>query len=113
MEISVVIITRNEGHIIGSTLESLHGLTDDIVIVDSGSTDDTLTVCRRFNAHILSPGWNGYGPNKNIGIDAARYNWILNLDADEAIDEELRTARKICAKSTCRRIHVRCTSGNW
>ena len=90
MEISVVIITHNESHIIGSTLQSLHGLTDDIVIVDSGSTDDTLDICRRFNARILQPGWNGYGANKNIGIEAARYNWILNLDADEAIDEELK-----------------------
>lgn len=87
-----MIITRNEAHIIGSTLESLRGLTEDIVIVDSGSTDETLDICRRFNARIINTGWNGYGPNKNIGIDAARNNWILNLDADEAIDEELRTA---------------------
>ena len=92
MEISVVIITRNEAHIIGSTLKSLRGLTDDIVIVDSGSTDDTLNICRGFNAKIIETGWNGYGPNKNIGINAARHNWILNLDADEAIDEELKTA---------------------
>jgi len=87
-----VIITLNEGHIIGNTLQSLSGLTDDIVIVDSGSTDDTLEVCRRYNATILQPGWKGYGTNKNIGIDAARHDWILNLDADEAIDPELSKA---------------------
>ncbi len=89
MDISVVIITKNEAHIIGNTLDSLHGLTDDIVIVDSGSTDDTLAICKKFNANILQPGWNGYGPNKNKGINAAKYDWILNLDADEAIDAEL------------------------
>ncbi len=90
MDISVVIITRNEAHIIGTTLKSLQGLTDDIIIVDSGSTDDTIAICRKFNATILEPGWNGYGPNKNKGIDAAKYDWILNLDADEAIDPELK-----------------------
>lgn len=90
MDISVVIITKNEAHIIGNTLKSLQGLTDDIVIVDSGSTDDTLNVCRQFNATILEPGWNGYGPNKNKGITAAKHDWILNLDADEAIDETLK-----------------------
>ena len=90
MEISVVIITRNEGHIIGKTLQSLQGVTDDIVIVDSGSTDDTLVICRQFNTNIIEPGWNGYGPNKNMGIKAAKHNWILNLDADEMIDETLK-----------------------
>ena len=90
MNISVVIITRNEGHIIGKTLQSLQGVTDDMVIVDSGSTDDTLAVCRQFKANIIETGWNGYGPNKNKGIAAARYDWILNLDADELIDETLR-----------------------
>jgi glycosyltransferase involved in cell wall biosynthesis len=89
MDISVVIITKNEAHIIGNTLDSLQGLTDDIVIVDSGSTDDTLDICKKYNANILQPGWNGYGPNKNKGINAAKHDWILNLDADEAIDEEL------------------------
>lgn len=89
MNLSVVIITQNEAHIIGRTLESVKALSDDIVIVDSGSTDDTLAICRRYNARIIEPGWNGYGPNKNIGIKAARNNWILNLDADEAADEEL------------------------
>lgn len=90
MDISVVIITKNEAHIIGNTLKSLQGLTDDIIIVDSGSTDDTLNVCRQFNATILEPGWNGYGRNKNKGIAAAKHDWILNLDADEAIDETLK-----------------------
>lgn len=90
MNVSVVIITKNEAHVIANTLKSLQGLTDDIVIVDSGSTDDTLTVCRQFNATIIEPGWNGYGSNKNRGINVARHDWILNLDADEAVDETLK-----------------------
>ena len=90
MNISVVIITKNEAHIIGNTLQSLEGLTDDLVIVDSGSTDDTLAICKKFNARIIETGWDGYGSNKNKGVIVAKHDWILSLDADEAIDEELR-----------------------
>ena len=92
MPLSVVIITKNEAHIIGTTLQSLQGLTDDIIIVDSGSTDATIEICKKFNATIIETTWDGYGQNKNKGIDAAKYNWILNLDADEAIDAELKVA---------------------
>lgn len=92
MPLSVVIITKNEAHIIGTTLQSLQGLTDDIIIVDSGSTDATIEICKKFNAIIIETTWDGYGQNKNKGIDAAKYNWILNLDADEAIDAELKAA---------------------
>ena len=92
MPLSVVIITKNEAHIIGTTLQSLQGLTDDFIIVDSGSTDATIEVCKKFNATIIETTWDGYGQNKNKGIDEAKYNWILNLDADEAIDAELKAA---------------------
>lgn len=88
--LSVVIITKNEAHIIENTLQSLQGVSDDIVIVDSGSTDETIAICKKFNATVIQTGWDGYGANKNKGIDAARYDWILSLDADEAIDTELR-----------------------
>ena len=90
MYISAVIITRNEGHIIGKTLQSLRGVVNDIVIIDSGSRDHTLEICRNFNANIIETGWGGYGPNKNKGIDAAKNDWILNLDADEVLDDTLR-----------------------
>ena len=90
MNISVVIITKNEAHIIANTLESLKAITDDIVIVDSGSTDDTIVICKKMNAHVIETGWAGYGINKNLGIKAAKNDWILSLDADEAIDGELQ-----------------------
>ena len=92
MPLSVVIITKNEAHIIGTTLQSLQGITDDIIIVDSGSTDSTIEICKNFGASIIATTWDGYGQNKNKGIDAAKYNWILNLDADEAIDGQLKAA---------------------
>src|SRR5882757_10139254 len=90
MALSIVIITKNEAHIIDNTLQSLKELTDDIIIVDSGSTDATLDICRRYNARIIETEWMGYGATKNIGNAAAANNWILSLDADEAIYEQLK-----------------------
>ena len=90
MDISVVIITKNEAHIIAKTLQSLQAVTSDIVIVDSGSTDDTVAVCKKMNANVIETVWAGYGINKNMGIEAAKHDWILNLDADEAIDAGLQ-----------------------
>lgn len=89
MLVSVVIITKNEGHIIANTLQSLSGVTDDIIIVDSGSTDDTLTIAKQFNSNIVETAWNGYGINKNLGCNEAKHDWILGLDADEVIDKVL------------------------
>ena len=90
MNISVVIITKNEAHIIANTLQSLQAVTDDIVIVDSGSTDETVAICKKFNAVVIETDWGGYGINKNKGIEAAKHDWVLSLDADEAIDAELQ-----------------------
>jgi glycosyltransferase involved in cell wall biosynthesis len=90
MKISVVIITKNEAHIIANTLQSLQHVTDDIVVVDSGSTDETVAICKKFNATVIETDWSGYGINKNKGIAAAKYDWILSLDADEAIDAVLQ-----------------------
>jgi len=94
MSISAVIITKNEGHIIGTTLKSLTAVVSDIIIVDSGSTDDTVSVCKQFGATVIQTTWDGYGLNKNKGINAAKNNWILNIDADETLDEELQQTIK-------------------
>jgi len=94
MDISVVIITKNEAHIIGKTLQSLEGVAHNIIIVDSGSTDETVAICKKFNATVIETGWSGYGNNKNKGIQASKYDWILSLDADEAIDETLAESLK-------------------
>ncbi len=90
MAISAVIITKNEAHIIGTTLNTLKGVVDEVIIVDSGSTDDTISICKGFGAIVIETVWEGYGANKNKGINAAANNWILNIDADEALDETLR-----------------------
>lgn len=90
MDISVVIIAKNEAHIIANTLQSLQPVFGDIVVVDSGSSDETVQICKQYGATVLETDWKGYGINKNKGIAVAKNDWILSLDADEAIDEELR-----------------------
>lgn len=90
IQISIVIITKNEEYSLERTLASIQGITDDVIIVDSGSTDGTLTIAGNYKTNILQTPWLGYGPTKNLGIEKAKYDWILSLDADEAIDEELK-----------------------
>ena len=88
--ISIVIITKNEEHVLERTLMSLQGVSDDLIIVDSGSDDRTLEIAKNYGAKIFQTEWLGYGTTKNVGISNARYDWILTLDADEAIDETLK-----------------------
>jgi glycosyltransferase involved in cell wall biosynthesis len=94
MAITAVIITKNEAHIIGTTLATLAGVVNQIIIVDSGSTDNTVEICKTFGATIIETTWDGYGANKNKGIDAAANDWILNIDADEALDGTLKQSIK-------------------
>ncbi len=82
-------MTKNEAAIIGRTLKAISGHTDDIVMVDNGSTDETVSIADSFGCRVIKTNWQGYGPTKNIGIDAAKYDWILSLDADEIPDAEL------------------------
>jgi glycosyltransferase involved in cell wall biosynthesis len=94
MPFSVVIITKNEAHIIEQTLQRLQGISDDIILVDSGSTDGTQAIGKKYNTTIIETNWDGYGATKNKGNAAAENAWILSIDADEAVDEELKAALK-------------------
>ncbi|HUR66067.1 MAG TPA: glycosyltransferase family 2 protein [Chitinophagaceae bacterium] len=93
-QLSVVIVCKNEAAIIGTTLQSLQGLTDDIVVYDNGSTDGTQELVKQFPVRIYEGTWEGFGKTKNKAIAQARYDWILNIDADETIDEELKRSLK-------------------
>lgn len=88
--ISVVIVCKNEAGIIGQTLQSLSGLTDDIIVYDTGSTDDTVDILKQAAVQLHEGKWEGFGPTKNTAMALAKYDWILSLDADEAIDGELK-----------------------
>jgi len=87
--ISVVIITKNEAAIIAQCINMAQLLSKDIIIIDSGSTDETVKIARQYGCRVYNETWDGYGANKNKGIALATNNWILSLDADEVIDMEL------------------------
>lgn len=90
--ISAVIITKNEERNIRSCLESLVDVADEIIVVDDFSTDKTVSICKEFNAKVISQHWMGFGDQKNTGNRAASHDFILSLDADEAMDDNLVTA---------------------
>lgn len=88
--LSVVIVCKNVAGVIRDTLESLSGLTPDIVVYDNGSTDGTQQEVRKFTVHLYEGIWEGFGQTKNKANQLAKFDWILSLDADEAIDEMLK-----------------------
>src|SRR5450631_2486522 len=88
--LSVAMITKNEGDNLERTLASVHW-ADEIVVVDSGSTDNTETIARNAGAKFLAEGWKGFASQKNSAIARCTSDWILSLDADEAVSPELAT----------------------
>lgn len=90
MKISLCIITLNEERNLRRCLESATDLADEIVIVDSGSTDATAAIAAEFGARFEQHAWHGYGAQKNLALSLALHPWILSLDADEALSPRLR-----------------------
>ncbi len=88
MDISVVIITKNEADHLAATLESVSWATD-VVVVDSGSTDETIEIARRYTDRVLTRDWEGYGAQKNYATGLAAHDWVLSLDADEHVSQAL------------------------
>ena len=87
--LSVAIITRDEAHRIARCLESV-AFADQIVVLDSGSTDDTVAIARRLGAEVeVTPDWPGFGVQKNRALDRCRHRWVLSLDADEQVSDGL------------------------
>ncbi len=89
MRLSVIVITKDEAGSIRPCLESV-SWADEIVVVDSGSSDDTAAICREYTDKVTVTDWPGFGPQKNRALDAARGEWVLSLDADERVSPELR-----------------------
>ena len=87
--LSVIIITKNEGLNIRACLESV-AWADEIIVVDSGSQDDTVAICREFTPHVYVHDWPGFGAQKNRALNYASKDWVLSLDADERVSPELR-----------------------
>ncbi len=90
--ISAVIITKNEERNIGRCIDSLEGVADEIVVVDSGSTDGTLAICQEKGVRVIETEWLGYAGTKNLGNDAAKGDYIFSIDSDEALTPGLKAS---------------------
>lgn len=88
-KLSIILITKNEAANIRACLESV-AWADEIVVVDSGSTDETVTICRELGATVHEHDWPGFGVQKNRALGYATKDWVLSLDADERVTPELR-----------------------
>ncbi len=85
-KISAVIITKNEESNIERCLKSLHWV-DEIVVVDSGSKDKTIEICKKYDCKIIETKWLGFGKTKQLAVNSASHNWVLSIDSDEQVSE--------------------------
>ena len=104
--LSVILITRNEEANLDDCLASLEGIAQQIVVVDTNSSDRTLEIAKNYGATISQPSdWPGFGPQKNRALDLATGEWVLSLDADErltpALKSEILTALHHSAHVDC------------
>ena len=88
LPLTIAVITRNAGAQLGACLASAR-FADELLVVDSGSTDDTIEVAKRHEARVESREWLGFGRQKQLAVSLARNDWVLCLDADERVSEEL------------------------
>jgi glycosyltransferase involved in cell wall biosynthesis len=88
--LSVIVITRNEAHNLHDCLQSVQGLANEVVVIDSNSNDATCDIARQFGAVVSQPAdWPGFGPQKQRALDMATCDWVLSVDADERVTPDL------------------------
>ena len=93
-QLSAILITNNEENNISECLASV-AWADEIIVVDSGSIDNTVTLCRKYTDKILvTKDWPGFGPQKNRALDRATCEWVLSIDADERVTNALKAEIK-------------------
>ncbi|MGL4403108.1 MAG: glycosyltransferase family 2 protein [Fusobacteriaceae bacterium] len=106
MGLSVAMMTFNEENNLDRTLISLRDLADEIVIVDSGSTDGTEQIAKKHKAKFITQKWLGYGKQRNFAIESSTNEWILCIDADEELTDELyEKIKKIIKNSEDRNVY--------
>jgi glycosyltransferase involved in cell wall biosynthesis len=87
---SIVIIAKNAALQLQQTLAVLQGVSTDVIVIENGSTDNTIEVAKANQAKVISMAWMGYGATKNYGNSVAKHKWVLSLDADEVLDKTLQ-----------------------
>lgn len=92
IQLTVLIITYNEERNIARCIESVRGIADEVLVVDSSSQDATVAIAERLGAKVLTQSFLGYGEQKNWGSERASHDWILSLDADEELTPALRAS---------------------
>jgi glycosyltransferase involved in cell wall biosynthesis len=99
-KLSLCMIVKNESDNLPACLESARGLADELIIVDTGSTDDTRDIALRFGAKLIQSDWNGdFSRARNLSLDAATGRWIIWLDADDRLTEPDKTAIRSLAEA--------------
>lgn len=90
--LSVFILTLNEIDRVGHAIASVKAIANEIIVIDSGSTDGTQAFAQSLGARVVHNDWHGYGLQKQFGEDQCVHDWMLNIDADEAVSEDLAQA---------------------
>ncbi len=90
IKISAFIITKNEAHRIEKAINSIRNIVDEIIVVDSGSTDDTVIISKKLGAKVIFNEWPGYVKQKSFAESLCKHDWILNIDADEELTNQLQ-----------------------
>lgn len=90
LKISAFIITKNEANRVARAINSLKGIAEEIIIIDSGSIDNTAEIARNLGAKVILNKWQGYVKQKIFGENLCQNDWILNIDADEELSQELQ-----------------------
>ena len=98
-QLSVIIITKNEERNIGRAIDSVRNIADEVIVVDSYSTDGTKQICLEKRVRFELKHWEGYSATKNYANSLAQHNYIFSLDADEAVDPELEKAIRSAKKN--------------
>jgi len=88
--LSVILITKNEADRVEPCLQSVAELADEIIVLDSGSTDKTVSICKKYTDNVEVTDWPGFGKQKQRALDKASCEWVLSIDADEALDEKMQ-----------------------
>jgi glycosyltransferase involved in cell wall biosynthesis len=87
--LSIIIITKNNAETIETCLQSVT-FADEIIVLDSGSTDNTRDICKQYTTHVYETDWPGFGPQKNRALAKATGDWVFSIDSDEWIGDELK-----------------------